>query len=103
MTFPAKAPAEKKLLSFDFSTEAATGAVLSNPVVSVLKVVSGTGNITDVTIASAFIDGLWVRALTSVGLPGVKYRIRAEADADNGEHHIIDKDLPVTEKGALVD
>jgi hypothetical protein len=37
------------------------------------------------------------------GEDGATYRLSCTVDADNGEHHQIDKDLPVKEKAAVVD
>jgi len=105
MSFPKKAPDETKLVTFDFSSEAAIGSTLSNPVVDVFEIVSGSGgSLTDLTIGTATIPvgTQTVQALIGAGVEGVKYRVRCEVDASNGEHHRIDKDLPVAAKGALV-
>ncbi len=101
MSFPKKVPDESKLVTFDFEPEAAAGSLLSNPALSVTQVF-GEGSVTDLTVGPPGIDDLMVKVLISAGLDGVRYRIRCEVDADNGEHHIIEKDLPVYESAALV-
>jgi hypothetical protein len=101
MTFPAKTPDEIKMVTFDFSTEAASTSTLSNPTVTAtLK--SGTGTAADITIAAPQVVSKTVLVLISDGLDGAKYRLSCECDASNGEHHRIDKDLPVKETAAVV-
>jgi hypothetical protein len=102
MSFPAKTPDEIKLLTFDFTGEAASGNTLSNAAFT-KSLVSGTGSASDLTIGTPQIVGLTVMALVSAGVDGAKYRLTCEVDASpNGEHHRIDKDLPVKETAALV-
>jgi len=101
--FPKKAPGETVLLTFDFTKELPDGVTLSNPAVSCLSVTKGAGQTTDISLTgSAAINGLAVSILCAQGLTANTYRMRAEADASNGEHRFIDKDLPVDDKGALV-
>jgi hypothetical protein len=101
MSFPAKAPDEIKLLTFDFTSEAASGNTLSNAVFT-KTLISGTGSAADLTIGTPQIVGLTVMVLVSAGLDAAKYRLSCEVDASNGEHHRIDRDLPVKETAALV-
>lgn len=104
MAFPKKTPDEIKLITFDFSTEAAEGSVLSNPTVICEAVVAGTGgavgdlDITDIEV----VIGQKVTCLVGDGVDGCQYRLRCCVDADNGEHHEIEKVLPVADLAALV-
>ncbi|HQR20038.1 MAG TPA: hypothetical protein PKV98_04175 [Burkholderiaceae bacterium] len=102
MSFPAKTPDEVKLVTFDFSSEAATGATLSNPTVEVTSVISGSGVVGDITAASVTVASQTVTALIGGGVSGTKYRLTCVVDASNGETHRIDKDLPVKESAAVV-
>lgn len=102
MSFPAKTPAEVKLVTFDFSSEAATGAVLSNATVEASSVVSGAGVVGDITVTSITVTDQTVSALVGGGVSGTKYRLTCTVDADNGETHQIDKDLPVKNSAAVV-
>lgn len=101
MSFPDKTPDEEKLLTFDFSTEAAEGNTLSNATVEAV-LVSGSGDESDLTLGTPVIAGQTVQVMASDGLDGAKYQIICEVDASNTEHHRIDKILPVKEKAALV-
>ena len=103
MAFPKKTPDEVKLLTFDFTKEAAEGSILSTPILTVESVVSGTGGaIGDVTLSTGVLSGKVVSCLATGGKNGVVYRLRCDVDADNGEHHEIEKDLPVSDVAALV-
>ena len=101
MSFPKKTPDETKLATFDFSTEAAAGTTLSNPTVTITHL-SGDGTAADLTASGEAVQDQTVTVFLSGGLSGARYRVSCEADASNGEHHRIDKDLPVSETGALV-
>jgi len=101
MTFPKKTPHEEKLVTFDFEPEAAVGTTLTNPAV-VVTVVTGPGSVGDLTISTPTVVDQTVQTLIGSGLDGCKYRVSCEVDASNGEHHQIDKVLPVSEKGAVV-
>lgn len=104
MTFPKKTPDEIKLLTFKFTGEAPEGSVLTSPTVTATLLPGGTGTAADLDIdtGSITVTGLWVTVLVGQGLDGCKYRLNCQVNADNGEHHEIDKDLPVSIKGALV-
>ena len=102
MSFPAKTPAEVKLVTFDFSSEAATGALLSGAAVEAGSVISGPGAVGDITVTGIDITGQTVSALVGGGTSGTKYRLTCTVDADNGETHQIDKDLPVKDNAAVV-
>lgn len=102
MTFPKKAPGETKLLTFDFTGDAAPSAALANPAV-IAVVATGYGDPSDVDIDTTIqVDGQKILVLVGGGIDRTTYRMRGEADADNGEHHIIEKDLPVSDDAALV-
>lgn len=102
MSFPAKTPSEVKLVTFDFTSEAATDAVLSNAVVEASSVISGSGVIGDITVTSILVTAQSVSALVGGGVSDTKYRLTCTVDADNGETHQIDKDLPVKDTAAMV-
>lgn len=103
MSFPSKAPDEIILVTFDFSPEMPTTlSVISNQVVVVTLVASGSGSVSDISLGTSSIDGQTVKVLVSAGLEGNKYRLSCEVDVDNGEHRRIDKDLPVAVKGVLI-
>lgn len=109
MSFPKKTPIEKKLLTFDFVGEAAEGTTLSNPTITV-TVKSGAGVYSDLQVDTPVVVdapsgavGQAVQVFAWAGLSGTTYRINCQADASNGEHHEIDKDLPVAANAAVVD
>lgn len=102
MSFPKKTPAEEKLATFDFSLEAANGTTLSNPAVTATLKSGAGGADADITIGTPSVIGRKVYALLSGGVDGCVYRISCAVDADNGEHHQVDKDLPISAKAALV-
>lgn len=102
MSFPYKAPDEIKLITFDFTNEVATGATIDNPTLTVIAANDTTDPDDLDPDAELVIDGLMVKVLVGAGLDGGKYTLSCEVDASNGEHHRIDKILPVKEKAALV-
>ena len=102
MSFPAKTPGETKILSFDFSREAAVGSVLTYYGISASAVISGPGVVDDIQVGTVAVDGFVVSAPVGGGIDGTKYRISCTVDADNGETHQIDKDLPVKDNAAVV-
>jgi hypothetical protein len=102
MAFPKKTPTEIKLATFDFEPEVPAGAVLSNPDVSVTSATGDGSDVTDVDVGVPAVVGLTVTVLLGGGLDACKYRIKCAVDVDDGEHAEIDKDLPVSEKAALV-
>jgi hypothetical protein len=84
------------------------GTTLANPTIAV-TLRSGTGAETDLQrSALTIVDAPGgavsqaVQVYAWAGLDGAKYRISIEADASNGEHHQIDKDLPVAATAAVV-
>ena len=88
-TLPAKTPTEAKLVTFDFTTEAVAGSVLSSPSVA-KSVLSGTDPAAvGLTIGSAVATDLQVQAMVSGGIAGVTYQLTCTASADNGEVHQI--------------
>src|SRR4051794_19762348 len=107
MPFPAKAPDETKLVTFDFTKETAADATLSAPalVVSVKKQnATGTAAFGDITASNLNVPvgTKTAQVLIAGGLDGATYRLSCEVDASNSEHHRIDKDLPVKETAAVV-
>lgn len=102
MAFDRKTPDEIRLLTFDFSTKATSSVTLSNPTVVVDSVVAGTGVVGDVTIGTPTVADLTVTALGTGGIDGSRYRLKAEADASNGEHLEIFRDLPVAIASGIV-
>lgn len=102
MAFDRKTPDEIRLLPFDFSDKATAGVTLSNPTVVVDSVVAGTGVIGDVTLGAATVDDLVVSALGTGGIDGSRYRLKAEADASNGERYEMFRDLPVAKASGVV-
>jgi hypothetical protein len=104
MTFPSKDPQEVKLITFDFTGEAPTGAILTSPVIVVAQAKGIGAVIGDVVlVGSPAISGLKVRQLASLGITGASYLLRCDVDGDNGEHHIIEKWLPVSVKAPIVE
>lgn len=126
MSFPKKDPAEIKAVLFRFDTEMPEGVLLTDAAVSAGPVdatVDDSENpiaVSDVAIldaravdvdvetgaitigdAIAGREQQWIYALVGGGVQA-KYRIRAEGPASNGEYHVIERDLPVSAKGALV-
>lgn len=84
---PAKTPTEDKVVTFDFSGEAATGATLSAPTVTKSLVTGTDAGAASLTIGSATVSGLTVLALVSGGLEGSTYELYCEVTASNGEVH----------------
>lgn len=88
-TLPAKTPSEVKLVTFDFTTEAVAGVVLSNPTVD-KAVISGTDPAAaSLTVGTAMVSGLTVLCLVGGGLAGVVYQLTCTVTAANGEVHQI--------------
>lgn len=88
-TLPAKTPTEAKLCTFDFTTEAASGVVLSSPTVA-KSVISGTDpGAASLTIGAAIVTGMQAQALVSGGLDGVVYQLTCTVSAANSEVHQI--------------
>lgn len=88
-TLPAKTPTEAKLVTFDFTTEAAAGVALSTPAVA-KAVLSGTDpGAIGLTIGAVIATDLQAQALVSGGIDGVVYRLTCTVDAANGEKHQI--------------
>lgn len=102
MAFANKTVDEVRLLTFDFSTKAASGSTLSNPSVAVASVLSGTGVIGDLTLGTATVIDQTVTVLASAGTDGTRYRLKAEADASNGETLEVERDLTVSDSSAVV-
>lgn len=96
-----KTPDEARLMTFDFSIKAPPGAVLSNPTVA-KTVLYGPGIASDLTLGSPTVTTLLVNVLASAGTSATKYRVKAEADSDNGEHYEIDQDILVSASAAVV-
>lgn len=85
--FPDKTPGETKLCTFDFASEMAAGATLSNPEVT-KTVVSGTDpDAVGLTLGTPAVSGSTLKVLVSGGVEGVRYQLLAQVDADNGEVH----------------
>lgn len=94
--FPAKAPDEKKLLTFDFSTEAAVGSVLTNPTVVAITTFGDDPSAASLLITNIVVTSPQkVQCFADGGLEGCHYEFHAECDADNGEHHEIVAQLKV--------
>lgn len=91
---PAKTPTEDKVVTFDFSGEAAPGATLSSPVITP-TVLSPVGAALP-TIGSATVSGQTVLVLVSGGVEGAKYELYCEVTASNGEIHDRAASLRVT-------
>jgi hypothetical protein len=117
MPFPKKTPDEIKLATFMFNTEMPEGSLIQDADVTAFDLtdqvdataeVINAGSVTIIDMLDddgAVITGReqqWVLVFLRDGIDGHKYRISALATADNGETHQIDKDLPVSVKGALV-
>jgi hypothetical protein len=99
-TLPAKTPTEEKLVTFDFTSEAVAGSVLTNP--SVAKdVISGVDpGAAGLTVGGTIVVALQAQALVSGGLAGVTYRLTCTVDADNGEVHQIIAQMAVSADAA---
>src|SRR5574337_1277588 len=84
---PAKTPTEDKVVTFDFSGEAATGSTLSLPVVT-KSLISGTDTgAAALTVGTPSASGMTVLVLVSGGLEGSLYELYCEVTASNGEVH----------------
>ena len=88
-TLPAKTPTEAKLCTFDFTTEAASGSVLSGPTVAKAVISGADPGAASLTIGAAIVTGMQAQALVSGGLTGVVYQLTCTVTADNGEVHQI--------------
>ena len=105
----AKDPDEVKCVLFDFNAKVQPPMVLSNPTFAV-ALVSGPGTAADLALAPLTTQQLQtmrislytVPVLATGGRDGAKYQVRCECDADNGEHHVLEKTLKVSANGALV-
>lgn len=102
MSFANKTPDEVRLLTFDFASKAVSGVTISNPVTTVDAVLSGTGVVGDLTLAAPTVVDLTVTTLASAGTDGTRYRLKAVADASNGETLEIERDITVSASSAVV-
>ena len=94
-TLPKKTPTEKKIVTFDFSSEAAVGSTLSVPVLTV-TLASGAGSETDLTRGTPSIQGQQVLVLISDGIDGAQYKLLCQVQASNSEVHEMAAKLPVS-------
>lgn len=84
---PDKTPTEAKVVTFDFSGEAAVGATLTGPVVA-KSVLSGTDpGAAALSVGSPSVAGQTVLVMVSGGLDGVRYELYCSVTASNGEEH----------------
>jgi hypothetical protein len=106
--FPAKAPDEKKLLTFNFSTELPSGVTLSNPDVTAIVTfgddpLAAALIITNVVVNTLALNldgviiaiGQAIQCFADAGLEGCHYEFHAIADASNGERPEIVAQLKV--------
>lgn len=85
--FPAKTSDEAKLLTFDFTREAADGSTFSSP--SVAKSLARGTDTAAATLSLGVpaVSGYYVKVLVSAGATGNLYELTAKVNADNGEIH----------------
>lgn len=97
---PAKTPTEDKVVTFDFSGEAAAGSTLSLPTVT-KSLLSGTDTgAASLTVGTPTVSGLTVLVLVSAGLEGSLYELYCEVTASNGEVHDRAAEMRVTVRAA---
>lgn len=101
MAFDPKTTSETRLLSFNFADKAPDGVTLTTPVITVAKL-SGSGDASDLTIASETVVSQTVTCLASVGIDGATYRLKAVATGSNGEVYEIQKDLFISDLVSVV-
>ena len=88
-TLPAKTPTEAKLVTWDFSTEAVAGSVLSSPGVAKSLLAGVDPAAASLTVGTVIATDLQAQALVSGGLHGCTYQLTCTVTADNGEVHQI--------------
>lgn len=94
---PSKTPGEVKLVTFDFTNEAADGVTLSNPTITKSLLKGDDTNATALTVGTPAVTGMLVKVLIGGGTDKSKYKLRARVSADNSEVHDLDATLVVSE------
>jgi hypothetical protein len=94
-TLPKKTPTEAKVVTFDFSSEAAVGATLSSPVVTKSLVAGTDTGAASLTVGVPAISGQTILVLVSAGTDANKYGLKCSVQASNGETHEIAAQMPV--------
>lgn len=84
---PPKTVAETKLVTFDFSDDAAPATTLTNPTVTKTLLAGTDTNAAALTITQIMVAGQTVTALVGGGVEGSEYRLLAKAEASNLEIH----------------
>src|SRR5574337_405255 len=95
---PAKTPTEAKVVTFDFSGEAASGSTLSLPVVTKSLISGSDTGAAALTVGTPSVSGLTVLTLVSGGLEGSLYELYCEVTVSNGEVHDRAAQMLVTAK-----
>ena len=94
---PNKTPAEVKLVTFDFTNEAAVGSELASPSVAKSLVKGADTNASSLTVGTPAVSGMLLKVLIGGGTDKCKYKLRAQVTADNNEVHEMDATLEVSE------
>lgn len=84
---PDKTPTEAKVVTFDFSGEAASGSTLAGQTIA-KSVLSGSDpGAAALSLGSPSVAGQTVLVMVSGGLDGVRYELYCSVTASNGEEH----------------
>lgn len=93
---PGKTPSEAKVVTFDFSSEAAVGATLSAPVIT-KTLISGTDTAAaTLTVGVPVVSGQTVLVLVSAGTDANRYGLKCQVQSSNDEVHEIQAQMAVS-------